>query len=334
MVVGATLPNKDTAMKVTLDLDQLLQEGAIPRAAYDRFSQLAARGTASLAFNILVGFGVIAVAGAALALLPTPVTAIALGLTVCAAGVALVYARDEQWTVLANICMVVGALLFGGGVIAVWNGSLQSFLLVAAGFGAAGVFARSSLMVVLAVLALASAVGARTGYWHATYALGIAEPALTVALFTAFSIATYQLSKGLAADYQRLAIAASRTGVVLVNFGFWIGSLWGDRTLEGEVVIPDWVFAGAWAIVLLAAAIWAWQQNRRWLVNVVAVFGGIHFYTVVRAPGRVRRHRADRRSARAGLCDRAADAECPTVEGGLSHAFAGIEALPSRATTA
>ena len=266
-------------MKVTIDLDKLLEEGKISQAEHDKFTQFSARGTAALAFNILVGFGVIAVSGATLALLPTPTTAIALGLVICAAGVALVYARHEQWMVLANICVVVGALLFGGGIIKAGEGSVGSFLLVAAAFAGAGVLARSWLLTVLAVLALSSCLGARTGYLHATYFLGIQEPTLTVLLFTIFSIGTYQLSKRLAADYQGIAIAASRTGVFLVNFGFWIGSLWGDRKQGGEIVIADWVFAGLWAIALIAAGVWAWKRNRRWLVNVVAVFGGIHFYT-------------------------------------------------------
>jgi hypothetical protein len=67
--------------------------------------------------------------------------------------------------------------------------------------------------------------------------------------------------------------------VFLVNLGFWIGSLWGDRNPGGEVVIADWIFASLWAVALIATGIWAWTSNRRWLVNVVAVFGGIHFYT-------------------------------------------------------
>ena len=258
-------------MKVTIDLDKLLEEG--------RISQFAARGTAALAFNILVGFGAIAVSGATLALLPTPTTAIALGLVICATGIALVHVRYEQWMVLANICVVVGALLFGGGIIKTGEGSVGSFLLVAAVLAGAGVLARSWLLTVLAVLALSSCLGARTGYLHATYFLGIQEPTLTVFLFTIISIGTYQLSKRLATDYQGPAIAASRTGMFLVNFGFWIGSLWGDRNQGGEIVIADWVFAGLWAIALIAAGVWAWKRNRRWLVNVVAVFGGIHFYT-------------------------------------------------------
>jgi iron complex transport system permease protein len=266
-------------MKVTIDLDELLEEGKINQAEYDKFSQFSARGTAHLAFNIFVGFGVIAVSGGALALLPTPATAIALGLVICAVGCTLAYERVEQWEMLANICVLVGAMLFGGGVIKAGEGSVGSFLIVAAAFAFAGVFVHSSLLTVFAVFALASCLGTRTGYLHATYFLGIAEPAFTVVLFTIFSVAMYQLSKRLSANYQGIAIAASRTGVFLVNFGFWIGSLWGNHKQGGEVVIADWVFATVWAVALLAAGTWAWRQNRRWLVNVVAVFAAIHFYT-------------------------------------------------------
>ena len=42
---------------------------------------------------------------------------------------------------------------------------------------------------------------------------------------------------------------------------------------------PASVFGIVWAVVLLGAGIWAVQVNRRWLVNLVAVFAGIHFYT-------------------------------------------------------
>lgn len=266
-------------MKVTLDLDKLLEEGLITRAEHDKFSRFSASGTASLAFNILVGFGVIAVSGAALVLLPTPTTAIAIGLVICAGGATLGYLRHEQWLVLANMCVVVGALLFGGGVVWAGKGSIDSFLIVAAVFAGAGILARSSLLIVLAVLALSSCLGARTGYLHATYFLGIKEPTFTVVLFTLFSIGTYQLSKRLAADFKGMALAASRTGVFLVNFGFWIGSLWGDRLDGNDIVITDWVFATLWAIALLATGVWAWKLDRRWVMNVVAVFGAIHFYT-------------------------------------------------------
>jgi hypothetical protein len=266
-------------MKVTLDLDKLLEQGRIDQAEYDKFSQLSARDTSALAFNILVGFGVVAVSGATLALLPNGFTALVLGLIIWAAGYPLVVRHHRRWLVAAHICVTVGALMFGGGVIALGNASTAAFILVAAAFSAAGVLAHSGLLIVLAVLALSAAVGARTGYFHASYFLGIDQPLMTIGLFTVLSVATYQWSRRLPARFERLAIIASRTGVFLVNFGFWVGSLWGERQPDGAVLIADWVFAIAWALALALTGIWGWRRNRRWVVNVVAVFGAIHFYT-------------------------------------------------------
>jgi len=109
-------------------------------------------------------------------------------------------------------------------------------------------------------------------------------------LFSALALIAYQASQRLPADYERLAITAARTSLLLINFGFWIGSLWGDplmllRSMNAKdasldkTVIPATVFSILWAVVLLGAGIWAVQVNRRWLVNLVALFAGIHFYT-------------------------------------------------------
>ena len=266
-------------MKVTLDLDRLLRDQKITQQEYDRLLALAAKSTGSLAFNILIGFGVIAVSGATLALVPTPMTAIVIGLVVMIGGLVLSLGTVEQWKVLANICILVGALMVGGGITIQAEGSLSSILLVTAIFAVASILARSGLLAVLATLMLSASIGARTGYYHASYFLVIHEPTITVVLFLILSIGLFQLSKVLPAAYERLAIAASRTGVFLVNFGFWVGSLWGDRTVSGNVAIADGIFSAVWAIALIATAIWAWRANRRWVLNVVAVFAGIHFYT-------------------------------------------------------
>lgn len=266
-------------MKVTLDLDKLLEDGEIDQAEYEKLSRLSAGGTTALAFNILVGFGVIAVSGASLALLPNATTAVVLGLAIGGAGVGLVYAQSEQWRVLANICVLVGALLFGGGVIYLGKGAISSLLTVAAVLAVAGVLARSGLLVVLSVLVLSSCLGARTHYLEATYYLGMEEPTASVVLFTLLGIAIYQLSKRLPADYESLAIAAARTCVFLVNLAFWIGSLWGDQVEWLELTLADGVFSAVWAIALVITGVWGWRRNRRWVVNVIAVFGAIHFYT-------------------------------------------------------
>jgi len=279
-------------MKITLDISKLVEEGKLTREEADKLTALAAHDTGSLGINILIGFGVIAIAAGAVALVPTPLTAVGLGLALFAAGCAIVLNRVQQWILLGQICLVIGALMFGGGVIAYGAGSLASMLIVTGAFALAAIAARSSLLMALAVLAASACLGARTGYSDALYSLAIFEPTLTIVLFSALALIAYQASQRLPADYERLAITAARTSLLLINFGFWIGSLWGDPLMllhsmnakdasldMTKTVIPASVFSILWAVVLLGAGIWAVQVNRRWLVNLVALFAGIHFYT-------------------------------------------------------
>lgn len=280
-------------MKITLDISKLVEEGRLTPEEAQRLTALASHETGSLGINILIGFGVVAIAAGAVALVPTPLTAVALGLGLVAAGFAVLVNRIKQWAVLGQICLVIGALMFCGGVAAFGEGSLASMLIVAAALGAIAVAARSSLLAALAVLAASACLGARTGYSHAMYSLAIFEPTLTIVLFSAVAYAAYRVSKHVAADYERIALSASRTAILLVNFGFWIGSLWGDplfllTKMSGKtpvasrldaIVIPHTVFSIGWAAVLIAAGLWAMRVNRRWLVNVAASFGAIHFYT-------------------------------------------------------
>ncbi len=280
-------------MKITLDISRLVEEGKVTPEEAQRLIALASHETGSLAINILIGFGVVAIAAGAVALVPTPLTAVTLGLALTAAGFAVLVSRVKQWDVLGQICLVIGALMLCGGVIAFGEGSLAAMLIVTAVLALIAVAARSSLLTVLAVLAASACLGAKAGYAHAMYSLAIFEPTLTIVLFSALAFAAYQASKRLPADYERIALAAARTAILLVNFGFWIGSLWGDplfllSRMAGkaraaprleDVVIPHTFFSIAWAVMLIAAALWAMRINRRWLVNVAAIFGAIHFYT-------------------------------------------------------
>ncbi len=279
-------------MKVTLDLSKLLEEGKLTPAEADRLRALAADDTGAFAINILVGFGIVAVSGGALALAPTPLTALIIGLVVFAIGLAFTLRREARWSLLGQICLVVGALMFCGGVLAIGKGALAAMLIVTAALAGAAIVARSGLLMAAAVLALGACLGARSGYWHATYMLAIYEPLITIVLFGLLALGTYYLSKSLPADYERLALIAARTSVFMVNFGFWIGSLWGDDLLLIHLLsrgnpgiqhdlpmIPPLAFVIGWAVVLLGTGIWAVRENRRWVVNIVAVFAAIHFYT-------------------------------------------------------
>lgn len=276
-------------MKVVLDLSQLLEDGEITQAEAEKLKRLSVKSTGSLAFNILIGFGVIAVALGAIMLVPDAVTGIVLGAIILTLGLVLLYYARVEWGVLGNICVVLGALGLGGGVVYMSEGSIWAFLGCAIGFAAAGIVARSGLLIALAVLALSSVLGARTGYFHASYFLGIKEPTLTIIAFSLLTLAAYQISLMVGAVYERLALMAARVSILLVNFGFWIGSLWGDRleqlsglfgrAKENVLTIPRIAFVVGWALALLAFAVWAMARDRRWVVNVCAVFGAIHFYT-------------------------------------------------------
>lgn len=288
----------DGMVKVTLDLSRLLEDGQITRQEHDRLARLGRRDTGSLLVNALIGFGVLAVSGGVLALLPSILTAVPLGLAMLACGAWLVLSGRRRWAVLATILVLVAALLLGASILVLSGGQLSldgtaeevplldsriAFLLVAALFAGCAVLAGSGLLVALAVLLLGGVLGSGTAYGHAFYALGTEEPLLTVLAFSGFAAAAHGLAERLRAAGARLADIAARTALLLVNLGFWVGSLWGDnaawllRLLWRPV--PADAFSIAWALALLGAAIWAGRSNRRWLLNLACVFGGIHFYT-------------------------------------------------------
>jgi hypothetical protein len=266
-------------MKVTLDLSKLRESGEITQAEYEKLAALGKSQTGSLAFNILIGFGVIAVSAGLIALVPNAATGVAAGLAILGIGLWIYISQFTQWEVLGHICVLVGALMLAGGVIVLTEASATAFLAITVGFAAAGIVAQSGLLIMLAVLSLSSAFGARTGYEHATYFLGIEAPTITIGVFGAVAVGAYLLSKQLAAAYERLALIAARTAVFLVNFGFWIGSLWGDSLGAAGPNIDDMAFAVLWAVVIGGSIVWALRENRQWVVNVMAVFGAIHFYT-------------------------------------------------------
>lgn len=277
-------------MRITLDLSKLVEDGKLTPTEAERLKGPATSEVGTLAFNILIGFGVVAVAAGAVALVPTPATAVAMGLALFAGGFVVI--RQPAWFVLGEICLIVGALMFCGGVLALGEGSLQATMVVTAALALAAIAARSSLLMCFAVLGASACLGARTGYTHASYSLAIFEPTLTVVLFSGLAYAAFIASKRVSAGYERVALAAARMSIVLVNCGFWIGSLWGDpfflfhgqrvppRTLANvEILIPAYAFGIAWAVALVGALLWGIRSGRAWLVNVVAVFGAIHFYT-------------------------------------------------------
>jgi iron complex transport system permease protein len=276
-------------VKVSFDLTRLRREGKITAEEYDKLSRLAGEDTGTPALSLLAGFGVVAVSGAALALVPLAATSLAMGVLVLGLGLILT-SLFPQATILTSICVSLGALMLAGGLVLQFDASPGAFMLIAVVFAVSGVWARSGLLIVLCLLALLGALGGSGEYWHASYGFSIPQPAQTVLVFSALALGAFLLSKRLPPEAERLAIIASRTALLLVNLGFWVGSLWGDSldwlrrggdvgTENPSPALPESVFVIGWIIALAGVATWAARANRRWVLNIAAVFGAIHFYT-------------------------------------------------------
>ena len=128
--------------------------------------------------------------------------------------------------------------------------------------------------------------------------LTVNEPSITIAFFALLAGTAYMLSQQVGQAYEQLAIVFARVSLILVNFGFWIGSLWGDdpgeTSAQGEdyrlwsdreawraahLHVPEIAFIIGWDILIVAVRTWAARTNRRWVVTTAAVFGAIEFYT-------------------------------------------------------
>jgi len=272
-------------VKIVLDLTKLVAEGKLTEAQAQELQALARPATSLLAINILMAFGVFAIAGGVLLLLPTLVTAIALGAVLAGAGVVISLGVNAQWSLLGTAITIAGALITVAGTIGQCDQRWFGFAIAAALLLALAVAVRSALLSALTVLVLAGMLGSSTGYDFATYFLGVQEPTITIAVFALLALAAYLVSLRVPAGYEPLAIGFSRLSLVMINFGFWIGSLWGDDPghswrHSGMIPhIPDYVFVVGWAIALIGVGIWAARANRRFVVNTVATFGAIHFYT-------------------------------------------------------
>jgi len=275
-------------MKVTLDLKQLQNEGKITQSELARLASLGREDTGSLLVNLMIGFSVMAVAGGIFLLVPSAVIIMALGAVLMAVGLALVMRGSATWSLVANICILVATLLIAAAIMllaALSKHHLPFYaasLMVAALLAVCSIPARSGLLASLAVLALFAALGGVAAYTTGYYELMVTQPLLTVLLFSLLALGAHLTSRKLAWTWSRLLVIVARTALLLVNLGFWVGSLWGDALnwLPGATVrIPGGVFALTWAAGLIAVGVWAGRTDRRWVLNLAAVFAGIHFYT-------------------------------------------------------
>lgn len=266
-------------MKVTLDLTDLVTRGEITQAEADKLSKLGARDTGSLGSNILLGFGTVAVALGGGFLFPTAQSVIVIGAILFVIGIALILNKQTKWGLFAQICITIGALGIVGGVSYLTDGNFYVNIALAAGLALAAFAASSGLLGALAVLQFSIALGAGTAYWHGGYFTWVEEPALTILVLAVLSIALTFAATQLPSAYERVALIMARTGVLIINLAFLVGSIFGDHLAQWDATIEAWLFSVVWAVLLIGVGLWGVMSNRRWVVNAAAVFGAIHFYT-------------------------------------------------------
>ena len=114
--VGHTERKEVPAIKIVLDITRLVEEGKLTTEAA-RLQALAKRDTGSLAINVLMAFGAVAVAAGIIALEPAFTTGAVLGVALVVIGLGISFLAVEQWGLLGTATTIIGALLLAGGVI-------------------------------------------------------------------------------------------------------------------------------------------------------------------------------------------------------------------------
>ena len=273
-------------MKIVLNIKELLEEGKINQTEYDKLLSLSKNETGSLALNLLIGFGIIMVCVGVITLTQSFSTSLIMGLLTFLIGLFIQFKGTKEWSVLSSCCSISGVLIFIGGmniwlIEAILSESmflplamnveiLTTFILIAS-----SVFLTSNILAALSILSIAQITGAGTDYFMASYTIWVSSPLVTIVLFSALAFFLYYLSRSTLSRYENILITGSRTSVLVANFGFWVGSLFGGGDLE----VSSELISMAWALSLIGFAVWGWRANRRWVVIVSSIFGAIHFYT-------------------------------------------------------
>jgi hypothetical protein len=278
---------------------------------------------------VLISFGAVAVAAGIIALEPAFATGAALGVALVAIGLAISFFAAEQWGLLGTATTIIGALLLAGGVIGFAEADFAGLVFSALLFLALAVAIRSNFLMALVPLALAGALGSSTGYQHAVYMLTVNEPSITIVFFALLAGAAYLISQHVGQVYQQLAITFARVSLILVNFGFWIGSLWGDYPGETWAQGQDyrlWSNKEAWRAAHLHVPETAFIVG--WAILIMAVWGlgGAHQPSLGRHHcGSLRRNRVLHTVVRAARCRALGNYYCRSHRRRLRHRVVAVQ---------
>lgn len=270
---------------VTVDVDGLLEKKVIDELLYE---QLIAHSTSSIAMvsiQLIVGIGICGLVAALVALDPTFRILPFVGVLLVIAGVTAVHTLPQECQLLAQTVAVIGTLVFSGWIVYSFSTTAgmsmeTAWIIVAASCFGVGAITRNLLLVGLAVLATMPILNMATGYVHATYVLVVREPLLTTIVYLIATAAAGVVVWHTRDWVERAATTVFGTALFLANLAVWVGSLWGDPQLVKMVgAYAPQAFAGFWAVLAIAAGVWAYAANKRWVVVLSGVFLIINVYT-------------------------------------------------------
>lgn len=283
---------------IKLNLKTLLESGEMQADEVQRLQALALPAKAQTAWiTSLLIFGALAVASGVLLMNPQPITGLALALLSLTGAAVLKYGQSNPaWHALAAAFALMGTLGLCGWVSIEFGESSSASMVASTIFvltTLSAVIYRSPFLSALAVLSLGAVLGSGTAYWHASYALFVEEPSVTIVIFGALCAGLYTLRAKAQAIWSEMVTMGARTAFFMVQFGFWVGSLWGDYLgdvwvntaswqdrktwQETAAQIPEAAFTLGWAAALIAIIFRAPKGG--FLSNTSLVFLAIHLYT-------------------------------------------------------
>ncbi|AGI66276.1 putative membrane protein [Octadecabacter antarcticus 307] len=210
-----------------------------------------------------------------------------------------------------SILLMTGAMHISGLYLWVWAAEISGFgipmihFYVAAAIFIVGMFIDVRLITALAIVPFAQMLDTGTFYWHASYAFYSPEGTFTILQMSVATVACVAIAGLLTDRFRRHTHIFGIMAFIIANLSFLVGSLWGDVVgshiwgptyrdysddyqtfIEAKsafeanaLVISEQVYSIVWAILLVAAAFWSANTNRRGIFNAAMTFGAIHAYT-------------------------------------------------------
>ena len=285
--------------RVTLDLEKLVEGGQLSAGEAERLKGLAepGRGVSTL-IQVLFIIGALGLAGGVMLLKPDAVTGIVLAIAAITFAIFAQRSGREDFLLLGTAMGICGTIGLNGSLGLQFGETLPALAvnaIITAVTLAMAILLSSRFLAALVPLAVAALIGSSTAYWHASYGIIIRESFLTVVIFGAMSAALFAAAPKLQKAASAMATVAARVSWLIMNFGFWVGSLWGDfvgdhfrlddesyfdELASGRVAIfhiPDWAFILGW--VAVSAAVIVFLHRNRFAVNASITFLAINAYT-------------------------------------------------------